>query len=205
MWSRLSVKIQYSLLSTDPLLNEPREGTKTWAEPIGVKYPCTLTPLSSHLRIAERPASALGPVLVSEKDGIDRPDYGQVAEWFKALVLKTRDGENSSVGSNPTLSANLPCDTGDKDRSDKPAPYSPSSGEVPAIASGEGVEKIDRPWRVWQARRRRYRAAKLSRLGGEPSRRRSLCVKSVQGSLADRDLAVSSGSTRGWHVAPDKA
>ena len=36
---------------------------------------------------------------------------GEVVEWPKALVLKTRDGK-LSVGSNPTLSANyflIPC------------------------------------------------------------------------------------------------
>ena len=31
--------------------------------------------------------------------------YGEVAEWLKALVLKTSEG-NTSVGSNPTLPAN---------------------------------------------------------------------------------------------------
>ena len=30
--------------------------------------------------------------------------YGEVAEWFKATVLKTVEG-NASVGSNPTLPA----------------------------------------------------------------------------------------------------
>ena len=32
--------------------------------------------------------------------------YGEMSEWFKELVLKTSEG-NTSVGSNPTLSANI--------------------------------------------------------------------------------------------------
>ena len=34
-----------------------------------------------------------------------QPRAGRVVEWFKALVLKTRDAQ-ASVGSNPTPSAN---------------------------------------------------------------------------------------------------
>lgn len=33
--------------------------------------------------------------------------YGELAEWLKAAVLKTVDGDKSSVGSNPTLPASL--------------------------------------------------------------------------------------------------
>ena len=34
------------------------------------------------------------------------PDFGSLAEWFMAPVLKTGEG-NTSVGSNPTASASL--------------------------------------------------------------------------------------------------
>jgi hypothetical protein len=33
--------------------------------------------------------------------------YGDVAEWFKAAVLKTAEGGNPSVSSNLTVSASL--------------------------------------------------------------------------------------------------
>ena len=32
--------------------------------------------------------------------------FGEMAEWIKATVLKTVEGAEPSVGSNPTLSAN---------------------------------------------------------------------------------------------------
>jgi hypothetical protein len=38
--------------------------------------------------------------------GASCPIYGGVAEWLKALVLKTRDAK-VSVGSNPTSVANF--------------------------------------------------------------------------------------------------
>ena len=38
--------------------------------------------------------------------GIDAFSHGEMAEWSKAPVLKTGD-VRASVGSNPTLSANL--------------------------------------------------------------------------------------------------
>lgn len=33
--------------------------------------------------------------------------YGEVAEWFKATVLKTVGGDEPPVGSNPTLAAKI--------------------------------------------------------------------------------------------------
>ena len=38
--------------------------------------------------------------------GENCPAYGSVTEWFKVTVLKIVDGDEPSVGSNPTTTAN---------------------------------------------------------------------------------------------------